>query len=96
MRNSGVARGAASIFQTRALGAVIAGQLNEAMRAARPQLDQEIAAGQFGGVLDWLRDNVHGIGARLPVKDLIKEATGKPLTAAPYLRYLETKYLGSG
>ncbi|MFI4888991.1 MAG: carboxypeptidase M32 [Steroidobacterales bacterium] len=83
-------------FPSYALGAVIAGQLNEALRAARPSLDEEIAAGQFGGVLDWLRDNVHGIGARLPVKDLIKEATGKPLSAAPYLRYLETKYLESG
>jgi carboxypeptidase Taq len=80
-------------FPSYALGAVIAGQLNEAMRAARPALDEEIAAGQFGGVMEWLRDNVHGIGARLPVQELIKQATGKPLTAAAYLRYLETKYL---
>jgi len=80
-------------FPSYALGAVIAGQLNEAMRAARPSLDEEIASGQFGGVMEWLRDNVHGLGARLPVKDLIQEATGKPLTAAAYLRYLETKYL---
>ncbi len=82
-------------FPSYALGAVIAGQLNEALRAARPSLDEELSNGQFGGVLDWLRDNVHGLGARLPVKDLIKEATGKPLTAAPYLRYLESKYLES-
>jgi carboxypeptidase Taq len=80
-------------FPSYALGAVIAGQLNEAMRAARPALDDEIAAGQFGGVMEWLRDNVHGIGARLPVQELIKQATGKPLTAAAYLRYLESKYL---
>ena len=80
-------------FPSYALGAVIAGQLNEALRAARPDLDQEIAAGQFGGVMEWLRDNVHGIGARLPVQELIKQATGKPLTAAAYLRYLESKYL---
>jgi carboxypeptidase Taq len=80
-------------FPSYALGAVIAGQLIEAMRAARPALDEEIAAGQFGGVMDWLRDNVHGIGARLPVQELIKQATGKPLTAAAYLRYLEAKYL---
>jgi carboxypeptidase Taq len=80
-------------FPSYALGAVIAGQLNEAMRTARPSLDEEIAAGQFGGVMDWLRDNVHGVGARLPVQELIKQATGKPLTAAAYLRYLETKYL---
>ena len=80
-------------FPSYVLGAVIAGQLNEAMRAARPALDEEIAAGQFGGVMDWLRDNVHGVGARLPVQELIKQATGKPLTAAAYLRYLESKYL---
>jgi carboxypeptidase Taq len=80
-------------FPSYALGAVIAAQLYEAMRAANPALDDEIAAGQFGGVMDWLRDNVHGIGARLPMQELIKQATGKPLTAAAYLRYLEAKYL---
>jgi carboxypeptidase Taq len=80
-------------FPSYVLGAVIAGQLNEALRAARPGLDDEIAAGQFGGVLEWLRDNVHGVGARLPVKELVQEATGKPLTAGAYLRYLESKYL---
>ena len=80
-------------FPSYALGAVIAGQLNEALRAERPSLDAEIAAGQFGGVRDWLRDNVHGVGARLPIQELMQQATGKPLTAAAYLRYLEAKYL---
>jgi len=80
-------------FPSYALGAVIAGQLNEALRAARPELDREIAAGSFAGVLDWLRDNVHGVGARLAVKELMQQATGKPLTASAYLRYLESKYL---
>ena len=80
-------------FPSYALGAVIAGQLNEAMRAAMPALDDEVAAGHFNGVMDWLRDNVHGVGARLPIQELIKQATGKPLTAAAYLRYLEAKYL---
>jgi carboxypeptidase Taq len=80
-------------FPSYALGAVIAGQLNEAMRAAMPSLDEEVAAGHFGGVMDWLRDNVHGVGARLPTQELIKQATGKPLTASAYLRYLEAKYL---
>ena len=27
------------------------------------------------------------------MQELIKQATGKPLTAAAYLRYLESKYL---
>jgi carboxypeptidase Taq len=80
-------------FPSYVLGAVIAGQLYESLRTERSALDREIAAGQFGGVMEWLRDNVHAVGARLPVKELIKEATGKPLTAAAYLRYLEAKYL---
>jgi carboxypeptidase Taq len=80
-------------FPSYALGAVIAGQLYEALRMERPALNEEIAAGHFGGVMEWLRDNVHAVGARLPVKELIKQATGKPLTAAAYLRYLEAKYL---
>ena len=80
-------------FPSYALGAVVAGQLYEALRSERASLDAEIAAGQFGGVLDWLRENVHGVGARLPIQELIKQATGKPLTAAAYLRYLEAKYL---
>ena len=80
-------------FPSYALGAVIAGQFYEALRAARPDLDAKIASGSFAGVLEWLRDNVHGVGARLPAKDLIQHATAKPLSAAAYLRYLETKYL---
>jgi carboxypeptidase Taq len=87
--------GSFGYFPSYALGAVIAGQLYEALRAARPQLDDELGAGQFGGILEWLRENVHGVGARLRVKELMKEASGRPLAAAAYLRYLEAKYLGA-
>ena len=37
--------------------------------------------------------NVHGDGASLSAQELISNATGKPLTAAPWLRYAEGKYL---
>ncbi len=82
-------------FPSYAIGAVIAGQINDAVRAALPALDEQLSKGQFDGVLGWLRDNVHNLGARLPVQELMKQATGRPLTAAPYLRYLESKYLES-
>jgi Zn-dependent M32 family carboxypeptidase len=36
---------------------------------------------------------VHGVGASLSAQQLIRNATGKPLTAAPWLRYAEAKYL---
>ena len=50
------------LFPSYAIGAVIAGQLYESLRAERPELDEEIAAGQFAGLFDWLRQNVHGAG----------------------------------
>jgi carboxypeptidase Taq len=87
--------GSFGYFPSYAMGAVIAGQLFEALRTARPKLDEELGAGQFTGILEWLRENVHSFGARLPVKELMKEASGRPLAAAAYLRYLESKYLSS-
>src|SRR5260370_37715861 len=60
-------------FPSYALGAVIAGQLNEAMRAARPSLDEEIAAGQFGGARDWVGDNVHGNARGVPGQEPMQQ-----------------------
>jgi carboxypeptidase Taq len=85
--------GSFAYFPSYAIGAVIAGQLYESLRADRPQLDEEIAAGQFGGLFDWLRTNVYGLAASVSTAELIKNATGKPLSAAAWLRYIEGKYL---
>lgn len=85
--------GSFGYFPSYALGAMIAGQLYESLRADRPELDAEIAAGQFGGLFDWLRQNVHSLGASISTPDLIKNATGKTLSAAPWIRYVEAKYL---
>jgi carboxypeptidase Taq len=85
--------GSFGYFPSYAIGAVIAGQLYESLRSERPELDEEIAAGRFGGLFDWLRQNVHGVAATLSTPQLIKNATGKPLSAAAWLRYIEGKYL---
>ena len=85
--------GSFGYFPSYAIGAVIAGQLYEALRNDRPDLDEEVAAGQFGGLFDWLRQNVHGLGASLSTPELITNATGKPLSASAWLRYVEGKYL---
>ena len=78
------------------LGGFIAAQLYETLRNDLSDFDAEIAAGRFGGLFEWLRQNVHGVGASLSAQQLIAQATGKPLTAAPWLRYAEGKYLGDG
>jgi carboxypeptidase Taq len=80
-------------FPAYSLGALIAVQLWEKLRSDRDDIDAEIAAGNFTGLWAWLRENVHGVGARLTIQDLLKDTTGRPLSAAPALRYLESKYL---
>jgi carboxypeptidase Taq len=85
--------GSFGYFPAYAIGAVTAGQLYEALRNERPDLDEEIAAGQFGGLFEWLRQNVHGVGASVSTPELIQNATGKPLSASAWLRYVEAKYL---
>ncbi len=87
------ALGSFGYFPSYALGAVIAAQLWESLRNAVPELEQQIARGEFGGLFGWLRENVHALGAKVTVNELMKEATGQPLTAAASLRYLESKYL---
>lgn len=85
--------GSFGYFPSYAIGAVIAGQLYESLRSDRPELDDEIAAGQFTGLFDWLRQNVHSHAASVSMPELIRNATGKPITAAAWLRYIEGKYL---
>jgi carboxypeptidase Taq len=85
--------GSFGYFPSYALGAVIATQFYESMRAEVPGLDEQLARGEFGGMLGWLRTQVHGLGAKVPVQELLKSATGKPLSATSFVRYVEAKYL---
>jgi carboxypeptidase Taq len=85
--------GSFGYFPAYALGHLAAIQLYEKVRAERETLDLDIAKGEFGPLMQWLRDNVHGLGAKVGTQELIKLATDKSLSAAPALRYLETKYL---
>jgi carboxypeptidase Taq len=87
------AHGALGYFPSYAIGAAIAAQLYESLRKAAPDLDARIEQGDFTTVRNWLVTNVHAEGARLPSLELVEHVTGKPLTAAASLRYLEARYL---
>ena len=89
------ALGSFGYFPSYMLGAVIAAQLWESLRIHNPQLDQQIERGEFAGLFSWLREHLHSLGAKVTVKDLMKLATGQPLSAHALLRYLEGKYLES-
>ena len=85
--------GSFGYFPSYALGMVIAAQLNESLRNDVAGLDEQLARGEFSGLLDWLRTRVHGLAAKVSVQELLRAATGRPLSAAAFIRYAETKYL---
>jgi carboxypeptidase Taq len=87
--------GSFGYFPSYALGAVMAAQFYESLHEALPDVEAQVARGEFAGLMGWLRENVHSQGARITTQELLTLATGKPLSATSALRYLEAKYLGS-
>ena len=85
--------GSFGYFPSYVLGSLIAAQFYESLRGEIEGLDVEIAAGRFGSLFEWLRKNVHSLGASVTSQELIRSATGKELSAQPWLRYAEAKYL---
>lgn len=79
-------------FPTYALGNLLAAQMFEKIRADIPDLDAKIEQGEFAPLLDWLRQNVHRHGAKFTPDVLTRRVTGRPLEAAPFVRYLKAKY----
>jgi carboxypeptidase Taq len=85
--------GAFGYFPSYAIGAVIAAQMMEHMRIELATLDAEIEQGQFNSLFAWLGEHVHACGAAADTLQLVKQATRRPLTAAAWLRHVESKYL---
>lgn len=85
--------GAFGYFPTYTLGNLLAAQLFDAARAdlaaaGGPDLDDRLADGDLAPLLAWLREHVHRRASRVPAAPLIEEATGRPLSAEPFLSSL--------
>ncbi len=79
-------------FQSYTIGNILAAQFFAAALKAHPAIPAEIARGGFATLLGWLQDNIYRHGAKYPPNELIRRATGAPLTMKPYLSYLREKY----
>ncbi len=85
--------GAWGYFPTYTLGAMTAAQFFAAAAEARPEIPSALGRGDFGPLMGWLRENVHGKGSLLPTRELITAATGRPLDPAIYKAHLQRRYL---
>jgi len=80
------------IFPGYTIGNLIGAQLMERIRADIPDLDAQFERGHFADLLGWLRRNVHRYGRKFTPNELMEHATGKPLTAAPWIAYVQQKF----
>lgn len=80
-------------FPSYSLGAMGAAQLMASCRDAAPDLDARLGRGDLSGLTGWLAANVHALGARYGMNDLLAHATGRPLDPSDFERHLTLRYL---
>ena len=84
--------GSIGYFPTYALGNVISLQIWAAVRAAIPDLDDQMRAGELTTLSAWLRDNLYSLGRKLTPRETLERLTGSPaIDPEPYLAYLREK-----
>ena len=87
------AAGLFGYFPSYTLGALAAAQLYRAACRQEAAIEAGLARGDFAPLLAWLRHNVHGHGASLDTQELIRRATGAPLSTDAFEAHLEERYL---
>jgi carboxypeptidase Taq len=64
----------------------------EAATKAQPQIEEEMARGEFSTLRQWLTEKIHTHGRKFTIAELVERVTGGRLTTEPYIRYLKGKY----
>jgi carboxypeptidase Taq len=81
-------------FPTYTLGNVYAGCLHRALRAAVPDLDAQLAAGDTAAAVGWLGANLQTHGGLYEPREVVERACGFAPDEGPLLDYLEAKFRG--
>jgi carboxypeptidase Taq len=79
-------------FQGYTLGNILAPQFYATALAVHPAIPDEIAAGRFDTLLDWLQSQIYCQGSKYLTADLVQRVTGGPVELGPYKAYLTHKY----
>jgi carboxypeptidase Taq len=86
------AMGGLGYFPTYTLGNLFAAQFFAAFEKAHPDWKAKISQGQVDFIREWLKENIHQHGRQYTSSELCQKVTGKPLSAEPFINYLEGKY----
>jgi len=91
LQDSHWSSGSFGYFPTYLLGTVLSVQIWDALRAAVPDVEQQIERGDFSQIHGWLRENIYALGRTLTPAETIERVVGGPIDPEPYLAYLRDK-----
>jgi carboxypeptidase Taq len=92
MQDTHWASGLYGYFPSYALGNIYSAQITASINKDLPKWREELAEGKLEEVNNWLRTNVHSKSDLFDPEELIKVATGTPLSSRVFLQYLNKKY----
>ena len=78
-------------FPTYTLGNLYAAQFWKKIHEDIPELQSQMAQGEFGALLFWLREHIHAHGRRYGAAELCEMVTGSPLSPEPLMDHLSGK-----
>lgn len=84
--------GGIGYFPTYSFGNLYAAQFFVTMKKAIPDLDKQIAKGEFGPARAWLNKHIHAHGKTYTASALVKKVTGEDLNSCYFTDYLKEKY----
>lgn len=84
--------GAIGYFPTYTLGNLMSAQIFARVTAAIPDLQIQIAEGEFGDLLAWLQRNIYRHGRKFTANELLERMGCGELSAEPWLGYIRSKY----
>jgi carboxypeptidase Taq len=79
-------------FHSYTIGNVLSAQFYAAALRAHPEIPREIEAGRFGTLKAWLDQNLYRHGRKFKANEIVRRATGEPMSIRPYMEYLTRKY----
>ena len=84
--------GSIGYFPTYAIGTIYASQIFKKIKEVNQNVNNEIEKGEFGYILNWLKENIHDYGRLLTADEIIKNACGEGLNSKVFVDYLKDKY----
>ncbi|HEY48342.1 MAG TPA: carboxypeptidase M32 [Anaerolineae bacterium] len=79
-------------FPSYLLGSIFAVQLWYKLLEDIPETHEDMAAGEYRKITEWLGKRVHTHGGKYTLPEMAERAVGEDLSSKPYIDYLKMKY----